>query len=86
MWICIGNAIMAYRDIKGAIVHSDRGAQYTNQTYREAVIKHNIIYIINSFGVCCHDNVRCESIWAHMKQELFYGHYDTKNLRKLSLR
>ena len=39
----LDNAIMAYADIKGAIVHSDRGEQYTNQTYRDAVIKHSII-------------------------------------------
>ena len=53
---------MAYPDLKGAIVHSDRGAQYTNQTYRDAIIKHSIIQSMNSAGGRCHDNARCESM------------------------
>lgn len=82
----LDNAIMAYSDLKGAIVHSDRGAQYTGQTYRDAVIKHSIIQSMNSAGGRCHDNARCESMWARMKSELVYGRYDAKNLLSLSLR
>ena len=82
----LDNAIMAYPDLKGAIVHSDRGAQYTSQTYRDAVIKHSIIQSMNSAGGRCHDNARCESMWARMKSELVYGRYDAKNLLSLSLR
>lgn len=82
----LDNAIMAYPDLKGAIVHSDRGAQYTSQTYRDAVIKHSIIQSMNSAGGRCHDNARCESMWARMKSELFYGRYDTKKFTKSELK
>ena len=80
------NAIIAYPDLKGAIVHSDRGAQYISQTYRDAVIKHSIIQSMNSVGGRCHDNARCESMWARMKSELFYERYDTKKFTKSELK
>ena len=28
----------------------------------------------------CHDNARCEAMWARMKEELLYGRYDTKQM------
>ena len=28
---------------------------------------------MNSVGGRCHDNTRCESMWARMKDELFYS-------------
>ena len=31
---------------------------------------------MNSAGGRCHDNARCESMWARMKDELFYGRDD----------
>lgn len=31
---------------------------------------------MNSAGGRCHDNARCESIWARMKAELFYSRQD----------
>ena len=80
----LDNAIMAYPDLKGAIVYSDRGAQYTSQTYRDAVIEHSIIQSMNSAGRLCHDNARCESMWARMKSELLYGRMIPKNLLSLS--
>ena len=27
-----------------------------------------------------YDNVRCEAMWARMKEELLYGRYDTKKM------
>ena len=35
---------------------------------------------MNSAGGRCHDNARCESMWARMKTELLYGRYDTKQM------
>ena len=29
----------------------------------------------------CHDNARCESIWARFKEELLYGIYDTSKMK-----
>ena len=67
------NASLRYPDICGAIVHSDRGSQYTSAAYRTAIQKYGIVQSMNSAGGRCHDNARCESIWARMKEELFYN-------------
>lgn len=42
----LDKAIMTSSDLQGAIVHSDRGTQYTSQTYSDAVINYNIIQIM----------------------------------------
>lgn len=74
------NAGIAYPDIRGAILHSDRGSQYTSATYRNAISKYNIRQSMNSTGGRCHDNAFCESMWARMKCELFYGRYVSDSL------
>lgn len=68
----------AYPDLRGAIVHSDRGSQYTSQVYRAAVEEYGILQSMNSDGGRCHDNARCESMWARMKCELFYDRLDSE--------
>ena len=35
---------------------------------------------MNSAGGRCHDNARCESMWARMKTELLYDRYDSEQL------
>ena len=35
---------------------------------------------MNSDGGRCHDNARCESMWARLKEELFYGRYNPENM------
>ena len=74
------NAAKAYPSIRGAIIHSDRGMQYTSQLYREAIQKYGIQQSMNSAGGRCHDNARCESMWARMKTELLYDRYDAKQM------
>ena len=66
-------ASLRYPEIRGAIIHSDRGSQYTSAAYRAAIQKYGIVQSMNSAGGRCHDNARCESIWARMKEELFYN-------------
>lgn len=63
----LDNAVMAYPALKGAIVHSDIGSQYTSQIYRDIIAKCNVIQSMNSDGGRCHDSARCESMWARMK-------------------
>ena len=63
--------------LRGAILHSDRGTQYTSELYRKAINKYGILQSMNSAGGRCHDNARCESMWARLKEELLYGRYDT---------
>ena len=74
------SAYMAYPDIRGCIIHSDRGSQYTSEDYRKAIEKYGIRQSMNSAGRRCHDNARCESMWARMKEELLYGRYDTEKM------
>ena len=40
-----------------------------------------LIQSMNSEGGRCHDNARCESMWARMKTELLYGRYDCENMK-----
>ena len=69
----LNNAYMSFPEIRGAIIHSDRGTQYTSDLYRKAISKYGIDQSMNSAGGRCHDNARCESMWARMKEELFYS-------------
>ena len=80
------NTAKAYPGIRGAIIHSDRGSQYTSQLYRDAVQQYGIQQSMNSAGGRCHDNARCESMWARMKSELLYGRYDTEKMTTDELR
>ena len=69
----VKNAVKSYPKLKGAILHSDRGSQYTSEKYREALKHAGFVQSMNSAGGRCHDNARCESMWARMKEELFYS-------------
>ena len=76
----LDNACKAYPMLFGAILHSDRGTQYTSELYRKAINKYGILQSMNSAGGRCHDNARCESMWARFKEELLYGRYDTTSM------
>ena len=81
--LCVETLVNAYRtypDLRGCIIHSDRGSQYTSEIYRNAISKYGIIQSMNSAGGRCHDNARCESMWARMKEELLYGRYNKINV------
>ena len=80
------NTATAYPGIRGAIIHSDRGSQYTSQLYRDAVRQYGIQQSMNSAGGRCHDNARCESMWVRMKSELLYERYDTEKMATDELR
>lgn len=74
------NAHMAFPGIEGAIIHSDRGSQYTSALFRAELSRCGMIQSMNSDGGRCHDNARCEAMWARMKEELLYGRYNTKKM------
>ncbi len=76
----VRNAAQAYPKLRVAIIHSDRGSQYTSALYRSELRRCGIIQSMNSAGGRCHDNARCEAMWARMKEKLLYGRYDTKKL------
>ena len=74
------NAYKTYPSMRGCILHSDRGTQYTSELYRKAISRYGIHQSMNSAGGRCHDNARCESMWARLKEELLYDRYDTESL------
>jgi len=74
----LANACLSYPELKNAIIHSDRGAQYTSNEYRETITLYGIRQSMNSDVGRCHDNARCESMWARLKEELFYGRIRTE--------
>lgn len=76
----LDNAILAYPDLRGAVIHSDRGTQYTSEVYRKTIKKYRILQSMNSAGGRCHDNARCEAMWARMKTELLYDRHDTEKM------
>ena len=76
----LDNAVRSYPQMRGAVIHSDRGTQYTSETYRRAAAKYGIRQSMNSAGGRCHDNARCESMWARMKEELLYGRHNTETM------
>ena len=63
----LNHANLRFPEIRGAIVHSDRGSQYTSAAYRAVIQKYGIVQSMNRAGGRCHDNARCESIWARMR-------------------
>ena len=72
----LDNAVKAYSMLCGAILHCDRGTQYKSELYRKAINKYGIRQSMKSAGGRCHDNARCESMWARFKEELLHGRYD----------
>lgn len=68
----VENACRNNHKMNRAIIHSDRGSQYTSEKYRNIIKKYKIKQSMNSAGGRCHDNARCESMWGRMKNELFY--------------
>ena len=55
MYQTLDNAYKAYPMLRGAILHSDRGTQYTSELYRNAINKYGILQSMNSAGGRCHD-------------------------------
>ena len=57
--------------IRGAILHSDRGSQYTSEAFRRTLAAKGLVQSLS--GVAhCYDNARMESFFATLKKELLY--------------
>lgn len=71
--LCIDtfNAAAARFNIQGAILHSDRGSQYTSDAFKEVLKKNNIQQSLSGVNHCF-DNARMESFFATLKKELLY--------------
>ena len=85
----VENTAAAYPEFCGAVLHSDRGSQYTSASYRAMLNEYGVRQSMNSAGGRCHDNARCESMLARMKNELFYSRgrrstdYTTEQLKTM---
>ena len=60
-----------YGNLKGVILHSDRGCQYTSDAFRSTLSKYGMIQSLSSTGKCF-DNARMESFFATLKKEKIY--------------
>ena len=65
---------------EGAILHSDRGSQFTSQAFRTALRRHKLVQSMSGTGRC-YDNTRMESFFATLKKEKLYR-VDTSKLRR----
>lgn len=58
--------------VTGAIIHSDRGSQYSSRDFRNLLSKHGLRQSMSGRGNC-YDNAQAESFWARFKTELLDG-------------
>lgn len=61
----------SYGVFKNAILHSDRGSQYTSEAFRQELKKSGFIQSLSGTGRC-YDNARMESFFATLKKEKIY--------------
>ncbi len=54
---------------KDAIIHSDRGSQYSSKDFRKLLSKNGLRQSMSGRGNC-YDNAQAESFWARLKTEL----------------
>ncbi len=66
-------------DLRGALSHSDRGSQYTSEEFRQTLKNLGMVQSMNSAAGRCHDNAKCESMWARGKEEIM-AIYNTKKM------
>jgi putative transposase len=73
----LGNACTRADDTRGIIFHSDRGVQYSSNTYSQMLQEHSIIPSMSRAG-CPYDNSCVEGFFASLKKECIYKRkYDT---------
>ena len=71
--LCIDTVKAAARkhSLKGVILHSDRGSQYTSEEFKNTLLRHKIVQSLSGVDHC-YDNARMESFFATLKKELIY--------------
>jgi transposase InsO family protein len=61
-------ALLQRQPAAGLVHHSDRGSEYTSQTYQDMLQQHNIQVSMSKKGDC-YDNAVIESFWGTLKEE-----------------
>ena len=56
-----------YPDLKGTIIHSDRGSQYTSEAFKEELRRNGMIQSLSGTGHCF-DNARMESFFCNTQE------------------
>ena len=71
--LCIDtfNAAAKRFPLNGAILHSDRGSQYTSEAFRKKLSNAGVLQSLSGVNHCF-DNARMESFFATIKKELLY--------------
>ena len=65
----VENAAAAYPDFDGAVLHSDRGSQYTSELYRCSLNEFNVRQSMNSVEGRCHQRPLRKYSWAGYTNE-----------------
>ncbi len=68
----LDKALMRGYIAKDAIIHSDRGSQYSSRGFRKLLSRHGLRQSMSGKGNC-YDNAQAESFWARLKTELLEG-------------
>jgi len=68
--LCI-DTIKQLSNVRNAVLHSDRGSQYTSFEFKETLKKRGIVQSLSGAGHCF-DNARMESFFATLKKEKLY--------------
>ena len=68
----LDKALMRGLVAKDAIIHSDRGSQYSSTGFRKLLKMHGLRQSMSGKGNC-YDNAQAESFWARFKTELLDG-------------
>ncbi|CAG9623296.1 IS3 family transposase [Sutcliffiella rhizosphaerae] len=64
------NKAIRGRNVKGMILHSDQGYQYTSHVYNQLLKRHKVKVSMSRKGNCW-DNASMESFFSHFKSECF---------------
>ena len=65
------------KNLKGCILHSDRGSTYASNEYVAKMKEYGMIGSMSRTGNCW-DNAPIESFWGRMKVEWIEGQYETR--------
>ena len=78
-------ALEQRRDVRGVILHSDRGIQYASGDYQRLLREHGIICSMSRKGNCW-DNAVMESFYHSLKTEcVVFEDYRTRSQARSSL-
>jgi len=67
---------LSRRNLRGPLIHSDQGHQYTSPVYQSYLKRKGMIQSMSRKGNC-YDNAPIESFFGHLKDECDYRNWET---------